>query len=986
MTKALLPTHWFTALLDLPTAAAQMAQLRTLHLWDEAGLLVLVDQAEHLVQRNPGQAYQVALLVEQSAEQLAAAAALPRAYYLQAQCQAINGELRVALALVERARIHFLQLGQEAAAMRTYAGRMRILGEQGDFQTALAAGQLLVDWLAAVTATPDAILPPAEATALQALVKNQQGICYDQLGQFHAALRVFQEAETLYTALAMREESAGVKNNRGLALIYLGDVHAALTVFHEALALQRVEGLILPQAHTQSNLGEAYLLLGNYRAALAAYEEARQLLATQAALTDEQINLRQMADAYLALNLFDEALVTYREVAQHLAQADMRHERAWALWGMGAALAGQQQPVPAMRALTEAATLFAAVGNLPLLTGVRLEQAALLAQQGERPAALALLAEALAAITTADWPIQQFFTYLRLVDLGLGAYQGPGTPINADELAQSEVYLNRAQQLAERLALPHLRYRFAQRLGRLRLLQGRTAEALVILTQTLEEIEQLRSSLPLETMRISFLHDKLTVYEMLVQLYLERGTPTDLQLAFEMAERARSRTLLERMIGLVEGQSVATDEQAIEQKLALLRADLNAVYSRLLQQEGSADLPGTPERSRSNDTLQQRAMTIEQEISRLRLLTATPTSTTNLLAPPIAMRAIQAQLADRSALVAYYLLADEILAFVVVHNQLHVFRRLSSRQAVEPLLQRLYAQWQRFRAGGAFVARHLPMLEQSTQRILHALYTALFAPVDRLLSALWPVGANPVRLTLVPHAFLHQAPFQALYDGQQSLLARYQISYAPSAATVTVAPRPPQQALGADLVMGVVDPDIPAIAREVALIAAQRPNVQVYLNEGATAQVLLTQAPTASLIHLACHGIFRSDNPMFSALRLGDSWLTAVEIAQLQLHAALVVLSACESGRGQTPNGDEILGLTRAFLSAGAATLVVSQWMVQDEAAAILMAAFYAHLAAGQPVDAALRLAQLSVQTQYAHPYYWAPFVVMGKQRSSVRN
>lgn len=985
MTNPVLPADWLPDLLALPTVAAQIVQLQTLNLWQEAGILTLLDHAEQLVQRNPGQAHQLALLIEQGADQGVGAGYRPRAYYLQAQCYAINGELATALALVEQARIHFLQLGQEAAAMRTYAGQMRVLGEQGNFQGALAAGQLLVDWLA--TAPTAVALPPAEAAALQALVKNQQGICYDQLGQFQAALAAFAAAERLYESCAMTKECAGVKNNRGLALIYLGEVHAALTVFTEALALQRAAGLVLPEAHTQSNLGEAYLLLGDYRAALAAYEAARQLLADQAALTDEQINLRQMADAYLALNLFDEALATYREVVQHLVQADMRHEQAWALWGMGAALAGQQQLVAAMHALTEAATLFEAVGNIPLLTGVRLEQAALLAQQGDRPAALALAEQALTAITTADWPIQQFFTYLRLIDLQLATAQAPGTALRPAVLDQCEVYLAAAQQLSERLALPHLRYRFAQRLGRFCLLQGRPAEAITILEQTIAEIEQLRTSLPLETMRISFLHDKVTIYELLVQLYLERGAPADWQLAFEMAERARSRTLLERMIGLVEGQSREPGDQAVAQKLATLRADLNAVYSRLLQQEATDDQSAIAERSLTSASLQRRAIAIEQEISRLRLLTAPVTLTDERQPqPPVTMQAIQAQLPERAALVAYYLLADEILAFVVVRNQFHVLRRLSRRQVVEALLQRLYAQWERFRVGGSFVARHLPMLEQSTRRILHALYTELFAPVDRLLTALWPPADSPVQLTLVPYSCLHQAPFQAFYDGQQSLLARYQIRYAPSAAITAVSQRQPQAPLPPDLVMGVVDPDIPAIEREVALIAAQRTNARVYLNAGATTQTLVTYGPTAPVIHLACHGIFRRDNPMFSALRLGDSWLTAVEIAELPLHAELVVLSACESGRGQTPNGDEILGLARAFFSAGAATLVVSQWMVQDGAAATLMAAFYAQLAAGQPVDAALRLAQVAVQAQYAHPYYWAPFIVMGHGRSSFVN
>ena len=107
-------------------------------------------------------------------------------------------------------------------------------------------------------------------------------------------------------------------------------------------------------------------------------------------------------------------------------------------------------------------------------------------------------------------------------------------------------------------------------------------------------------------------------------------------------------------------------------------------------------------------------------------------------------------------------------------------------------------------------------------------------------------------------------------------------------------------------------------------------------------------------------------------------------MAQLRLRCGLVVLSACESGRGQSSSGDELLGLARAFLGAGAATLVVSQWMVQDETTALLMDHFYAALAAGHGAAVALRLAQLAVKARFPHPYYWAPFVLLGERSTAL--
>ena len=133
-------------------------------------------------------------------------------------------------------------------------------------------------------------------------------------------------------------------------------------------------------------------------------------------------------------------------------------------------------------------------------------------------------------------------------------------------------------------------------------------------------------------------------------------------------------------------------------------------------------------------------------------------------------------------------------------------------------------------------------------------------------------------------------------------------------------------------------------------------------------------------MHLACHGMFRSDNPMFSSLKLHDGWLTAADVLHLDLAGALVTLSACESARNEVFAGDELIGLTRAFLGAGAATLVASLWLVQDETTLEMMETWYEHLSTGVGRAAALRKAQLALKDKYPHPYFWAPFVLIGQR------
>ena len=144
---------------------------------------------------------------------------------------------------------------------------------------------------------------------------------------------------------------------------------------------------------------------------------------------------------------------------------------------------------------------------------------------------------------------------------------------------------------------------------------------------------------------------------------------------------------------------------------------------------------------------------------------------------------------------------------------------------------------------------------------------------------------------------------------------------------------------------------------------------------------------------MACHGLFRSDNPHFSALKLVDGWLTTTDVAQLSLAGTFVALSACESGRSEVLGGDEIIGLIRAFLGAGAAGLAVSQWLVEDETTAELMTTLYERYnsyadtstEASMGVDselnysASMRDAQLALKARHPHPYYWAPFIYVGR-------
>ena len=167
-------------------------------------------------------------------------------------------------------------------------------------------------------------------------------------------------------------------------------------------------------------------------------------------------------------------------------------------------------------------------------------------------------------------------------------------------------------------------------------------------------------------------------------------------------------------------------------------------------------------------------------------------------------------------------------------------------------------------------------------------------------------------------------------------------------------------------------------AEEAQFVAGLFPQGSAFVGAQATLATLRAHAGSADVIHLACHAQFRSDNPMFSALHLHDGLLTVEAAESLGLRPGIVVLSACETGRAELGSGDEMVGLVRAFLVAGAARVLASLWPVDDEVTAAFMASFYAALCRGQAPATALQQAQIDVMQSHPHPFYWAAFTLHG--------
>ncbi len=1038
-------------LLAADELATQATLLREANLLHANGLAALLEEADRLAGDDPRKTWRLAALAVHIADEADAPAVHPRAAYLRGYVHAMRGQFAEAREMVETAQAGYEELGMALEALRTNVGLMRILIQGGEFQSALGVGERAFNRAGKLTG-----LAQGSIDQLLAFIHQNRGICLGRMGQHQDAIMEYEAAERYFRQLNMPGHIANIADNQGLILLAQGRFQQAFSSFERARLAYQAAQLPLFEAGTLMNLGELFLWTGNYIQSLDSFEKAQEIYDRVDKVADYNIFLRHVGDAYLALNLYGEALDAYRQTIPFLAEANLTHQLGQALWSQGVVFAALRRFPEAQQTFEQAVDIFRAQQNPQLLSAVLLEQSALATQMADAQAAAALAQEALDLLGEGDYPVQQVYARLRNAELSL-ASTPPG-------LTRAERLLREAEPLVAALDIPQLRYRTQGLWGQLHRQRGSYAEAEQALTTAIDEIEALRRTLVHERMRASFLNDKLSIYQELISLYLERNETVR---AFEIAERAKSRALADLLSGAIQvqleaveqdgegGEGGGGEEGGQARQLRALQAELDAIYNKMLDDDSAlADDDEPRVRTVAPTLLKARAVTLEQRIGRLQLqgsvasgarswpwngswspdspldsplsdspifarpLTNVPTGDTPPAdipsgdipsgdTPPADIPSGDIPSgdipsgdipSDDTALLIYHIIGSEILAFVQVKGKTRVLRRLCTVEEVEPSLRRLAVQWSRFQAGQRFAQRHQQQMERSVQRVLGELYEMLMRRIVELLEADERIGSaqpGPTRpdrtqadyvgkLAVVPHGLLHQLPFHALYDGERYLLERCAISYAPSATIFALTQQRSLTLHGQPLVMGVPDARIPAAAAEVeqvmAHLRARQLVPQALVGEAATLGRLRNHEH-GGLLHLACHGLFRDDNPMFSALKLHDGWLTANEAAQLKLPASLVTLSACESGRSGRLNSSEILGLPYAFLSAGATSLLVSQWLVQDDVAALFMGEWYAQLTAGADLAEALRQTQLQVKARYPHPYYWAPFLLVGKRR-----
>jgi len=461
------------------------------------------------------------------------------------------------------------------------------------------------------------------------------------------------------------------------------------------------------------------------------------------------------------------------------------------------------------------------------------------------------------------------------------------------------------------------------------------------------------------------------VYARLIQLCLDRNSgQSSVEEAFLYIEEAKSRSLRDLIFGRAQPRtSEAHEENETEWRIRDLRQSLNWFYHRIEREQLSND----PVSLESIQSLQFQARFHEQEL--LRLLREEPPCSGRVGAVlgnsrTATLEEIREALGSETALVEYFCIGERILAVAATQESLAIVPvtlvpRITSR------LRMLQFQISKFRLSADYVTRFQEPLLRAAQAHLRALYDDVFGPLRHLL--------NVRNIVIVPYGPLHSLPFHALFDGQEYLIDRFTICYAPSASIYTLCHSEPDNGIGPSLILGVDDAKTPFIRKEAQAVAEVVPEPEVLLGCDATEQALREKGYHSRLIHIASHGYFRKDSPMFSAIRLADSYVSLYDLYHMNLPVELLTLSGCVTGLNVIAEGDELLGLARGLLYAGARSLLLSLWDVDDQTTAEFMRMFYRRLTIGRTKAEALQGAMLELRTSCPHPYHWAPFKLVGK-------
>jgi tetratricopeptide (TPR) repeat protein len=862
----------------------------------------------------------------------------------------LTGKYKNAIQEYEKALKIFEQTGRDVDYARTISGALQSLIYDGQYERAFKLGERARGIFHA----------HKDRLRLARLDSNIANIYYRQ-DRFQEAVELYERAYGEFLQCGETLDIAAVLRNLAVCYISLNDFPRAEETYRLARQHCQEHGFSLLVAEADYNVAYLHYLRGEYLRAIELYDQTRALCQTLGDRYHRALCDLDESEIYLELNLTEGGTELAQDAFTAFRELGMTYEAAKAATFSAIATSQGGRYRQSLEIFDHARELFVREQNELWPALIDLYKALVLYEAGENDQAEDLASTALEYFAGSALPSKA-----ALCELLLAAIE-----LRGSDPEEARRYCSAALSRLTHIDSPAT-YQAYFMLGQAEEASGNTELARHAYEHAFRKLEDLRSHLGKEELKIAFLKNKLAVYEGLVvtSLAVSFGTRAQKE-AFGYIEQAKSRSLAD-LIAFRSSSIVSREPDSLSPAMGEfrdLRQKLNWTYHQIeieeLNHEG-----GSPEKIQQ---LRQLSRNYEDALvkafSRVQSVDREFASLQN--ARTIAVEELQRILPENTQLVEYYTARNRFYVCLVSRTQFRILA-LGDVTAVREKLRLLQLQLAKFRLGEEYIRFFEKSLLEATQAHLEELYSLLIAPVRDQLKA--------GHLIIVPHAFLHYLPFHALSDGQRYLIDDFSISYAPSSSIFAACQEKGRTVSeGGTLVLAVPDARAPYIADEARFVASAMGQARVFVGEEATEEQLRTFGPGSRFIHIATHGYFRQDNPMFSSIRLGNSLLSLFDLYQLQFNAELVTLSGCGTGMNVVIGGDELIGLVRGLLYAGAQTLMVSLWEVHDQSTAEFMGDFYRHYQSSQNKANALRIAVMKLKEKRRHPYYWAAFALVGK-------
>ena len=836
------------------------------------------------------------------------------------------------------------------------------------------------------------------AIANRRQMDEQKGIMLGNLGDVHTLLAQYDSARVYYAESARLLEEAGDQLNLAATIGAIAAVHSYQGQFREALengqrALDIYRDMDFPSGQVTEllNFGVLHLEAGNYFQALRYLNEALQLAREIGETPKEQMCLGSLGESYIKLGRFDEAAAILEEAIALAEQLGSESQLGQMTGKIGSAYMASGNHGAAAAFFQKALDIFSTTGNRREEAITRSQLGDIYAFDGDYNAALPMYERALMLHDQIGNRLGRANTLVALGDLYL----------QLDQPVRAIACFDEVREIGKTLQAHTVRWQGERGRGDAEVARKDLKGALRYYQTGIGMLEDVRNQILLAEFQSSFLDKQFLAYEKILsvlhQLYTESGDEAYLREAFAYSERARGRTLLNLVSS---GQLPLRAEVPAElgRKKKILEWRFRNFHDKLTWLYSLPDAERDPTMLISvTDSLQSTNGEYQALLEKLRR-EYPGTARLQGFAEPLSLSELQRSvLQGDEALLQYFIGEEQSFVWAVFQDRLLMLAIQTNEVSLRQLLNEVSSAIYPISSPDPATPNNQPRdagWANIRSAALHKLYQVLIKPLKETIRP-------EHKLIIVPDNMLTYLPFEMLVeslngDSLRYLIESHAISYSASASLLNPDLHQPSVtgergllALAATTFADSALADLPFAVEEVQGIAGTFSN-PVVLTDGEVAESSFKAAKDRyRVLHFATHYLPNDKQPMASFIALGgenggleDGHLHAYEILDSEISADMVILSACRTGSGQLARGEGLMGISRAFMYAGAKSLVLARWGVADRSTADFMKRYYDALAAGEDSRDALRQVKLQlIQAggQLANPFYWAPFVLEGQ-------